>query len=670
MNHRLGWAVALCLVVGPTVAMAQGKSAVTPSLATIPTGGAEGSASGLEGSFLPAPATGAGTYQVTLSLPPGRADFVPPLGLVYSTRGGDGELGIGWSLSGVPRIHRDTTRAPRYLDEPLWTPREDRWLLDGVPLVPVDAAAAELVDCAGLQKSDCATRPPEVAGWQEYRPSDGAPMRVFRSADARRWLAVASDGSWQEFGVLRRGPRLAVRFSARSLQTNAAGQVFSAKLTRRSDRYGSAAYYRYLAIGGYSLLQYVDYVSPNDCGGSLSVVGAHEARQCSVPLDRYAVRVALHYEERPDQARIYRGGAERTLARRLVRLDLTSDQDGSGRMLVRRYRLTYGPDHRSMLASVQLEGRKTDDDATYGFDVGVAIPEASLTDAVAGPLFPPLTFSYTGGPSSADPEAWMGGADLSLRSLDVPPPATVSVADGDTDLFDVNADGLVDVIRSSAGTVDAYFNAYSGSQGAPAGVLRRFSQAISMPVLGAPTMLSLSDDRWHPGDTDADARSELVYVPGVGDPQGRARPRRTVPGANVTLADQGLRWEFDATATVTPAALGMATAPEAYRYVDVDADGLVDILHITASDTYVWWNLGRYPNGEGLFGRAVPGAVDPWTLQELPSERCAPVFFGAVLLSDPNARLADVNGDGIVDLTYFVDPGVAVYYGRGERWGR
>ncbi len=47
---------------------------------------------------------GAARYNLPLQMPPGRGGLEPNLAFAYSSRGGDGPLGLGWSLAGVPAI--------------------------------------------------------------------------------------------------------------------------------------------------------------------------------------------------------------------------------------------------------------------------------------------------------------------------------------------------------------------------------------------------------------------------------------------------------------------------------------------------------------------------------------------------------------------------------------
>jgi RHS repeat-associated protein len=80
--------------------------------------------------------SGAATYTIPIALPPGTAGLAPSLALSYSSQGGGGMAGVGWSLSGFSAIHRCT--ANQYIDNSrsaLTYDANDKFCLDGQRLI-------------------------------------------------------------------------------------------------------------------------------------------------------------------------------------------------------------------------------------------------------------------------------------------------------------------------------------------------------------------------------------------------------------------------------------------------------------------------------------------------------------------------------------------------------
>ncbi|MFG2695433.1 RHS repeat-associated core domain-containing protein [Kitasatospora sp. NPDC048407] len=81
---------------------------------------------------------GAGSLTLSLWVPAGRLGVQPELDLHYHSRGGNGPLGVGWSLSGLPRITRRRRTIPdEGADGPIRYDSTDPFALDGEPLVLV-----------------------------------------------------------------------------------------------------------------------------------------------------------------------------------------------------------------------------------------------------------------------------------------------------------------------------------------------------------------------------------------------------------------------------------------------------------------------------------------------------------------------------------------------------
>ncbi|MDP2030516.1 MAG: SpvB/TcaC N-terminal domain-containing protein [Thiobacillus sp.] len=82
--------------------------------------------------------SGAATYTIPIAVPPGTGGIEPKLSLAYNSQGGNGLLGMGWSLSGLSVIHR----CPRTVAQDgvlggVNYDANDRYCLDGQRLVAI-----------------------------------------------------------------------------------------------------------------------------------------------------------------------------------------------------------------------------------------------------------------------------------------------------------------------------------------------------------------------------------------------------------------------------------------------------------------------------------------------------------------------------------------------------
>jgi hypothetical protein len=82
--------------------------------------------------------SGAATYTIPIQVPPGTAGIEPKLALSYNSQGGNGLLGVGWSLSGLSAIGRcPQTMAQDGVRGAVNYDNNDRYCLDGQRLIAV-----------------------------------------------------------------------------------------------------------------------------------------------------------------------------------------------------------------------------------------------------------------------------------------------------------------------------------------------------------------------------------------------------------------------------------------------------------------------------------------------------------------------------------------------------
>jgi len=97
----------------------------------------------LPGNLMVSP-TGAAVYNIPIDVPPGVAGMTPQLGLTYNSQGGNGLLGIGWSLTGLSAITRTGTNMynDEYIDGVDFD-GNDQLMLDGQRLIPINTEKTE-----------------------------------------------------------------------------------------------------------------------------------------------------------------------------------------------------------------------------------------------------------------------------------------------------------------------------------------------------------------------------------------------------------------------------------------------------------------------------------------------------------------------------------------------
>jgi RHS repeat-associated protein len=599
------------------------KNGVAPRAISLPAG--PGSIQGLGESFQPQLNSGSGSYQVPLVLPRGTGGQTSALALVYNSGSGNGELGLGWTLSGVPSIRRNTDRGvPRYVDGPngvdddhdgqVDNPEELDTItgLSGEELVPLaDSSFRAENESAFIHYARVG------AGWEAHSP-DGERMLFGRSAAAR-----IEDGA----------------------------RVFGWCIERQTDRNGNAVDYEYIADPATPAQKYVRRI------------------RWGQPAAYFAA--LLYYEEgRPDVTSSFQPGFELRTSLRLAGIDIFSqgvpapafavraDLDGDGKTdsLIRRYRLEYDEtSHLSLLARV----------TQFGADGRTAMPSLTLGYSR---WMPPENVAATMIRSSGAPASGFESGSVELIDMNgdglpdllstagsqhrvalnlgiddqgrlawaplrpVGNAPAIDIASDKTHLADATADGLADLlVKVSNTSFLCYDNTSRSSWSTSPFPIRNTDTWPIWPYDGASGAMSRSFD------SDYSRSNDILHTSAAGSqlwlllPGGRySRELRFPP-----LTCDGQVFRFDLPGT---------------HIADLNGDRLQDVVWIQSSRVVYFPSRGR-----GEFAPPIVLSLDR-TLSAAEIERCG---------------FSDVDGDGLVDLTLvrpvFEPQGVVYWLNRFDR---
>jgi RHS repeat-associated protein len=633
------------------------KTGVSGEAISLPQG--TGKIQGMGESFSAQLSTGIATFTVPFALPAARGHVQPSLSLSYSSAGGHGVAGVGWD-TGVPFIARQTDRGlPKYDDPAVgaaWQPIQDRFVFNGgQELVPI---------CLPSQGSCAGALPGEVMpawsdGWQYFRPRvEGSFLRFFWSPDHRTWRVQSKTGGTMELGAPldSSGDTSAVE----SDPDNSA-HIFRWNLARQYDAQGNAnpasgspapvnaVVYRYLQDGAMAYLSDIYDTTP-------------VANPTQSALSAYAHHTHLSYELRPDATSSFRRGWQTSQSLRLVGVDVTSMNFGAtgSRELLRRYHLTYDPAfHVSLLTSVQTEGRCTSPVTEDG---------TGALQATSCPTLPAMTFGYQHvAPFNVD--GAQGTADLAgydgfdERLIPMASSPSNSIDENMTDLFDINSDGLPDVVVTMPdqnANFPFFINGFGG--------LPNSFGASSLGLVGVfgatSTNINLANDNVAALDIDGDGTIDWVHQPA---PQSYAIYSPQLINGRWAMAGRVVP-----TSSLQDPRLDLGEDTPDINVLDANGDGLVDVVRATGTEMQTFFALGRYPNGDGNFGSAAwtgPQSAD-LSLTFVPS--CVPLVASGVPVrfSDSTIHLGDMNGDGLTDIVYVQQGDLRYWPGRGDgSWG-
>jgi RHS repeat-associated protein len=635
-------------------ALPSGGSEVSPQATALPGGPA--TTLGMGESFTTQLSTGAVSFSIPFSMPAARGGVQPRLDLSYTSAGGFGVAGVGWSLGGAA-ISRQTDRGlPSYDDRGDWHPTQDRFVFGGMELVPICLVSG--AQCLGALSGE--VMPAWANGWLYFRARiEGGFLRLFWSHDHRTWRVQAKDGTTMELGVPLDGSGY-----DGGLERNPddEDEIFRWYLVRQYDSNGDAAsaaqpapvnvlVYRYFQDGGAIYLSDIYDTPPaaNPTGADLSL---------------YAHHASLAYQARPDPAVSYRTGWRVEHALRLARVDITSKPfagpASQRRELVRRYHLTYDSSrHTSLLSQVQTEGRCSDPVQERSDE---RLPLTSC------PRLPAMRLEYQHAPGASAPLtdaqglSFEGFTERVQRMPNSPPHALDEAL---AELMDVNADGLQDVVVTAPGVYQgrhaAFFNALTpdGQVGFAAPELVDVTPAGGIDA----SVLMLNNTTVTALDLDGDGVANLIHMP-FGKNYSVFRPDRV--GTKAWPGDVQWTGRAVATASQQNVKIDFTQRSADTQVLDVNGDGLVDIVHTGPTRVETFFALGRLPGGDDQFGRGALTAFNSALIDNDPTTACVPWSAQPVRLSDLDTFIGDLNGDGLGDLARVRSGEILYWPGRGN----
>ena len=419
--------------------------------------------------------SGAANYSIPIAMPPSTAGMAPQLSLNYSSQGGNGLLGMGWSLGGLSAISRcPKTQATDGVRGSVNFDANDRFCLDGQRLIVV----------TGSYGADGA----------EYRTEQESFSRIISYGTAGN--GPASFKVWTKSGqVMEFGVTSDARIEAQGKSSVAAWALN--KVQDTVGNYFSISYTEDNANGQYYPTR-IDYTG--NASGGLTPYNS----------------VQFVYETRPDITPMYHAGS---VMKTTVRLKNVRSYVGVA--LVKDYGLVYGLSAASLSRLISFSECAGD---------GACLPSTTLTwqSEFAGsgpsgalnyhqispsdwnPGFRPHEIADVNGDGRADILSFQAnGLFVWLSAADANSANTVGYQQWSAEnwdpsfrphaLADVNGDGKVDILSFQANGLFVWLSAINGN---------------SIPTLG---YQQWSSENWDPGfrphgvaDMNGDGKADVL----------------------------------------------------------------------------------------------------------------------------------------------------------------
>ena len=563
---------------------------------------------------------GSSSYSVPIDIPKGTGGMEPKLSLNYSSNGGNGLLGVGWSLGGVQKITRGPSSAMKDgVADAVDFDVNDRFFLDGERLICISGTYG--------------------SGGSEYRTEMDAFSRITLNGNAPGnlwWKLETKAGLIAELGT-----------TSDAVESVSSG-ILSWSVNKVSD-----------TVGNYYTLQYARDTNPS--GYTLT-----NHRLASIAYTGNTSGVAPYcsinflYENRPDQGRAYTRYAGYLVSQRLAKILVKT-----GSYTNHSYVLSYDESYqskRSRLISVQKFANDNSalaipatsfsyDGLTSGQPIWQATPSGSWQvynaawDAT-GPVNSTVTAGDNGASIRLDGDVaracslGSGGVTLYSDSVmtfefqgkDLTSGALIGL---DTDatyqssparLYRIGGSGYIPV--TVAGT-----QSYSQVPG----VWSTYTLSVGQIATGGQSHLILMniDDNANDGVAAATFRNVKIYRTG------------TQTAASVSALNFNTQWELPHFQSSTGQDLGI-------RFLDLNSDGLPELCDWRATGYNGTGNLSPQSVGQVYrntgSGFVADGSLCPPDAMPLGFRRDDTFAYNYDRKHHVMAKPMDINGDGRVDL--------------------
>lgn len=601
--------------------------------------------------------TGAATASFDFQLETARGQAQPKLGLQYSSSGGVGFAGLGWTLN-LPAIERrGASGMPQFDSDVLGasSPLSDKYLFAGAPLVPICTISAS-GGCTGMVRGEQV--PNGYAGWTYFRSEVDNGMRFFLEPGGQTWIVETKQGVSFEFG----DPGASVVGGATPIErmhdpdatltgvTVSSGEVFRWNLAQQWDLNGNSVYYRWSRLqvapnGGVSAAQnqgreyltdiYDTHSTESEAPTTASF--AHHVRLTwatgGIPYDSLDDLRTTILSQSPSWA------TPPSFA--LHRVDVTSSPwSGGTRELVRRYWLNYQPNAnttQTSLANIVIEGTCKQ----WAEDAGGSLPESTGCPTLPGPAMTYTPTQASDNPTSTEFGDYSGAGLVADSNGDAIPELFSS-----TTAFNLSFNSKYD---QESYVLSVASPPCAGCQATLTDVMGGFESLYGdAPELVLGNWWNDGQLNWLAIDFAPGGAHYEVYSNSGGAAAG------TTNGDNIPATFVGM----SETPVIQPSPyLDFQTG----RAFDVDGDGLVDMGLVPFQPSG-----SQYVENAYVTTRDIKGTIRPFA-RKSQAMTCLPHDLAYVGSVDANQKelVTDMDGDGLADVVVLTNtqPGPSEAFG-------